>query len=336
MLGNCDEALQEEGSVTPINGARVLLIGGAGFLGQHLSRACCLAKMKVRIADVVLPQVCEAKPDVEYLQGDYRDPAFLRRIVDGADFVIHLAHDTILLDPDHNMDIEFERNIRPAMRLMDACSALAVTKLLFVSSGGTVYGNPASHEPISENTRTNPISLYGTTKLMIEQIGFLNHKQNGLPFVVARPANAYGPGQQPFRGQGFVATAFASVLEDRSLNIFGDGSVIRDYIHARDIADAFLALLQYGVPGEVYNVGTACGISLKSLLDEYISPIVGEDGFKLCCKYTPARNVDVVYNVVANDKLCRDAGFAARISLSEGLRETWNWLKKLYGHVHAK
>ena len=316
--------------MSSISASRVLLIGGLGFIGQNLTRACRLAGMAVRVADVVMPKVDAIQEGVEYLQGDYGIPGFLQRIVEGADIVVHLAHDSILINSDCNMDIEFERNVRPAMRLMDTCSHMGVSKLLFLSSGGTVYGNHQVHSPISEDTSTHPISLYGTSKLMIEQIGFLYHVQKGLPFVVARPSNAYGPGQLPFRGQGFVATAFASALEGRVLNIFGDGSVVRDFIHVRDIAAALLALIQSGHLGEPYNIGTAQAISIRTLVEKYISPIVRENGFELLCQYTSARGVDVAYNVVSNDKIHRDTGTVPKVSFDDGLRETWAWLKTNY------
>ena len=311
-------------------GTRVLLIGGMGFIGRHLTKACCLEEMCVRVADIVLPEGDANDHNVEYLQGDYRDPEFLQHIVKDVDVVVHLAHDTMLLNLDCNMDIEFNRNVRPAMQLMEACSAQHVSKLLFLSSGGTVYGNHSIREPISEDSPTHPISLYGTSKLMIEQIGFLYHLQKGLPFIVARPSNAYGPGQFPYRGQGFVATAFASALDNKPLNIFGDGSVVRDFVHVRDIAEALVALIKNGRMGETYNVGTALGISMKKLVDDYISPILQEDGHKLNCEYSSARGVDVAYNVISNDKLYRDTGFKPRISLDEGLRETLVWLQNNY------
>lgn len=319
--------------MTSVSAPRVLLIGGLGFIGQHLTRACRLAGMTVRVADVVMPKIDAIQEGVEYLQGDYGVPGFLWRIVEGADIVVHLAHDTILINSDCNMDVEFERNIRPAMRLMDTCSHIGISKFLFLSSGGTVYGNHSVYSPITEETSTHPISLYGTSKLMIEHIGFLYHMQKGLPFVAARPSNAYGSGQLPFRGQGFVATAFASALERRPLNIFGDGSVVRDFIHVSDIADALLALIRNGHLGDSYNIGTAQAISIRTLVEKYISPILAEDGFELLCQYTAARGVDVAYNVLANDKICRDTGFAPRISLNEGLRETWAWLKTYYMHI---
>ncbi len=307
----------------------VLIIGGMGFIGKHLVRACNDIGMKVRVADVVTPEVVGSE-NVEYLKGDYREPLFLKSILEGMQFVVHLVHDTMLLNLDCNMAAEFERNIKPAMRLMDECCSHQVEKLLFVSSGGTVYGNHKLHKPITEQTRTRPISLYGTSKLMIEQMGFLYHIQKNLPLVVARPANAYGSGQKPFCGQGFISTAFASALEGRPLNIFGDGKIIRDYIHVYDLAAAIVALLKSGQIGKTYNVGTGVGISLGALLDEYIEPILALDGVELIRKHTSSRGVDVPYNVLANDKIFRDTGFSPHISIEDGLMETWSWLKQTY------
>lgn len=307
----------------------VLLIGGMGFIGRHLIRACLDAGMKVRVADVVTPE-SDGIEGAEYLKGDYREPLFLQSILEGMQFVVHLVHDTMLLDLDCNMAAEFERNIKPAMSLMDECCVQKVEKFLFVSSGGTVYGNHNLHKPISEQARTRPVSLYGTSKLMIEEMGFLYHMQKKLPLIVARPGNAYGPGQKPFRGQGFIATALASALEGRLLNIFGDGKIVRDYIHARDLATALVALLQLGQIGKTYNVGTAVGVSLHALLDEHIEPILAADGFELIRKHTPSRGADVPYNVLANDKLLRDTGFSPHILLNDGLLETWAWLKQFH------
>jgi UDP-glucose 4-epimerase len=219
---------------------------------------------------------------------------------------------------------------------MDLCSSLGVAKMVFLSSGGTVYGNRLSSQAITEDGVVHPISVYGTSKLMIEHIGFLYHAQKNLPLVAARPSNAYGPGQQPFRGQGFVATAFASALEGRPLTVFGDGSVVRDYIHIRDLADAIVALLRFGRSGEAYNIGNGRGLSLRTLLDDYITPILAADGYALDCQSAPARGVDVAYNVLANDKLLRDTGFRPRIGLEDGLRETWAWLKDIYHRTNTK
>lgn len=305
---------------------RVLLIGGTGFIGRHLVQACQASGMTVRIADIVPNRDSWEGMGAEYFQGDYRAQEFLDDIIRGMDMVVHLVHDTMLLNLECNMEFEFERNIQPAIRLMDACCAHDIRKLLFISSGGTVYGRSLEDQPISEDARTSPISLYGTSKLMIEKIGFLYYVQKNLPFIVARPGNAYGPGQQPFRGQGFIATAMASALQGRQLEIFGDGSVVRDYIHAHDLAYALVALLIRGQVGEAYNVGTAQGTTLRELLDGYIVPILSEAGYNLDIRYTPARGVDVPYNVLANTKIMNGTAFTPRISLDVGLRETLAWL----------
>lgn len=305
---------------------RVLLIGGTGFIGRHLVPACLAAGMHVRIADIA-PADGWTEMGVEYIQGDYRAPGLLNRMLDGMDMAVHLAHDTMLLNLDCNMESEFERNIQPAIRLMDACCAHGIKRLLFISSGGTVYGRSLEQRPISEDARTSPISLYGTSKLMIEKIGFLYHAQKDLPFIVARPGNAYGPGQQPFRGQGFIATAMASALEGKSLDIFGDGSVVRDYIHARDLANALISLLRAGKVGEAYNVGTGRGVTLRTLLDEHIVPILAEAGYSLDIRYTPARGVDVPYNVLDVGKIGNGPSFSPAMDLDAGLRETWAWLR---------
>lgn len=307
---------------------KVLLIGGTGFIGRHLAQACVAEGMVVRIVDVVpRSDSWVAAEGIEYFQGDYRTQEFLGDVLNGMDMVVHLVHDTMLLSLDCNMVSEFERNIQPAIRLMDACSAHDISKLLFVSSGGTVYGKSLENRPISEDARTSPISLYGTSKLMIEKIGFLYHMQKNLPFVVARPSNAYGPGQQPFRGQGFIATAMASALQGLPLDVYGDGGVVRDYIHARDLADALVALLVRGKVGHAYNVGTACGTTLRELLHDHIMPILAGAGYGLDVRYTPARGVDVPYNVLANGKIVSDTAFKPSVDLDDGLRETWTWLQ---------
>ncbi|ABC29060.1 Nucleoside-diphosphate-sugar epimerase [Hahella chejuensis KCTC 2396] len=309
------------------NVSRVLILGGMGFIGQHLTQACRSAGMTVRVADMFLPASEVRQDGVEYVEGDYKDPGFLESILEEIDSIVHLVHDTMILNQECSMDVEFERNVRPAMQLMDMCCSKKIGKFLFVSSGGTVYGNQLSRQPIAESSSTKPISLYGTSKLIIENIGFLYNVQKNLPFIVARPGNAYGPGQKPFRGQGFVATAFASALKGEVLNIFGDGSVVRDYIHARDLADALVAILRFGKLGEAYNIGTSNGVALHTLLNEYITPILEDDGYSLQCQYTPPRGVDVPYNVLSNDKLRRDTNFSPSIELRDGLRETLMWLK---------
>ena len=306
---------------------RVLIIGGAGFIGNHLSEACLAKGYKVKVADVQLP--VKPKENIKYFKGNYKDPDFLREAIEDVNYVIHLAHDTMLLKLDCNMVDEFQRNIIPSIQLMDACIDEGVEKLLFVSSGGTVYGKSSSHIPLKEDSCTAPISVYGTSKLTIENTGRLYFYQKKLPIIIARPGNAYGPGQIPYKGQGIIATAFASAIDDKDIHVYGDGSVVRDYVHVRDIAQALCCLLKRGKVGHTYNIGTSIGTTLKELLEGSIKPIIQKEGFNLSCIYEPSRGVDVEFNVLCNRKIHSETSFEASIDLYEGLLDTWNWIKAI-------
>lgn len=308
---------------------RVLIIGGAGFLGSHLVSACVTENMLVRVADIALGTFIKDTPNVERMVGDYSNKEFLDSILNQVDVVIHMAHDSLALQSKRLFDAEYEANIAPTKKLMEACCENSVRKFIFVSSGGTVYGNTLKDKLISENSDTRPISLYGASKLISETIGFFYQAQKNLPLVVARPANAYGPGQQPFRGQGFISTALASALKGQCLNVYGDGGVIRDYIHARDIASALVALINYGKVGETYNIGSGVGTSLRDLIDQYIHPELVDIGIDLEINYQRARGEDLPYNALCIHKIKKHAKFVPQIDLRNGIRETLSWLQKV-------
>lgn len=310
---------------------RVLLIGGGGFIGRHVAYACMQEKMRVRVVDVFQPATGPVPADglpehIEVLTGDYGDAAFLRDALEDVDVVVHLAHDAMRMNIECDMPQEYERNILPATRLMEACIEAKVSKFIFVSSGGTVYGNQPVGVPIVESATTRPVSLYGTSKLCIEHIALLYFSQRELPAVVVRPGNAYGAGQAPFRGQGLVPTALASGLSGREVTIFGDGHAVRDYVHVRDIADAIVRLVERGEPGEIYNVGTCIGVSVRELLENHISPVLADAGMILNVSYHQARRADVEYNVLDSSRLTALTGWMPSIGLTEGIGQVLEWL----------
>lgn len=306
---------------------KIVLIGGGGFIGQHVARH--LVNYGHRVVMLCRTISVDSGPLNQYIEvqcGDYRDIQVLRRVLSGAHAVVHLAHDSLQLSQVCDMADEYPRNIAPAVQLMEECMAASVEKFVFVSSGGTVYGDPASRNPLKEDTAPLPISLYGTSKLCIEHMVYLYSKQRGLPGVVVRPANAYGPGQIPFKGQGLVATAFASAIQGKSITIFGDGGAVRDYVHVEDIAFAIAGLLEAGQIGEVYNIGSGVGTSVLQLVEQYILPIVSQAGYDLKLERKEARGVDVAYNVLNIEKLSRCIKFLP-VNLATGLPGSWNWVQ---------
>jgi len=310
----------------------VVLIGGGGFIGRHVAAACLASGLTVRIADVHngkrAPVPADGLPEgVEICVGDYREPTFVADVVKGAHAVVHLAHDAMHLNGRCDMAEEYERNILPAIRLMEACLDAAVQRFVFVSSGGTVYGNQPAGTPILESAHTQPISLYGTAKLSIEHIAQLYFIQRQLPAIVVRPANAYGAGQLPFRGQGLIPTAFASAQHRKKVSIFGDGGAVRDYVHVTDIARGIVAAIQAGHLGNAYNIGSASGVSTRRILTDYVIPLVENDQLSLDVAYLEERKADVQYNVLDYSKLHDHTGFAPTVSLDQGMRDVWAWLK---------
>ncbi len=312
---------------------KVLLIGGGGFIGARLARQCVAAGLSVRIADVVQPAADADTADgcIEYVVGDFDDSADLERMLDGVNVVVHLVHRAMLLGLDSSMVQEMERNVAPTVRLFDRCVADKRLRLIFVSSGGTVYGEPEERTPIVERTALRPISVYGTSKSMIEQVLGLYAAQRGLQAIVVRPGNAYGPGQHPFKGQGLIPTVMASALQGKSVTIYGDGSAVRDYIHVDDIARGILAAIQAGRGGETYNIGTGLGTSINALINDFIRPAMAAKGVEIDLQYAQPRGVDVAYNVLDPTRLAEQCGFRAAIDLQTGIAETWDWIFGTYG-----
>lgn len=304
---------------------KTLLVGGNGLIGLHLSNLLIAKGHEVTSISRNAPS-CGADGRVVQLSGNYGNSELLRLALKGVHAVVHLAHESIQLNQTCDMRLEYERNVLPSIQLMEACLRVGVEKFIFVSSGGTVYGNAPEHRPIAECSPTAPISLYGTSKLNIEQIAHLYHVQRGLPAVIVRPGNAYGPGQIPFKGQGIVATTLASVLQKKPITVFGNGGSVRDYVHVADIAQAISALIHTAPNGETFNIGTGVGVTTIDLLNRYLRPLVEEDGHELLIKREAPRPMDVGYNVLNTEKLASLIDYTP-ISLPEGLPETWEWIK---------
>lgn len=304
-----------------------LVIGGGGFIGQWLTRHLLESGR-----DVVVLGRRQAVPDgldarARYVAGDYGDPAALSTLLAEAHEVVDLAYATVPKSSFDDPVFDIDQNVRPAVTLLQAAArSTRLRKLVFVSSGGTVYGHAVS-TPIDEHHPTNPVSPYGITKLAIEKYGLMFQQLYGVPVVVVRPGNAYGEGQAPFRGQGFVATAAASMLEARPLTVYGGDQVIRDYVHVDDIASAIVAALDFGAVGACYNVGSGLGHSTQEVLD-LISGHARQHGAATEVIQMPARPFDVMVNVLDCARLESRSGWRPRIKLEDGIERAWCWLAK--------
>jgi UDP-glucose 4-epimerase len=194
-----------------------------------------------------------------------------------------------------------------------------------------VYGHARSL-PIKEDHPTDPVSPYGITKLAVEKYALMYWKTSSLPVVCVRPGNGYGEGQRAFAGQGFIATAIASVLEQRELSLFGESGTIRDYIHVADLAHAIVAALDRGKAGECYNIGTGIGRSNREIL-EALARLCRPMGLEPIVRVLPARPFDVAANVLDSTKLRVDTEWSPMVSFEVGLTRTWEWFVEQSGLV---
>jgi len=314
-----------------------LLIGGAGFIGGALTRRLLATGRDVCVLGrrVERPPLLEAR--ASYISGDYGDSNLLSRALATADEVVDLAYSTVPKSSFEDPVFDITTNLPQAANLLRmAAGSRNVRRVLVVSSGGTVYGH-ARQPPVTEDHPTDPVSPYGITKLAVEKYALMYRALNGLPVLIARPANAYGPGQLPFRGQGFIATAMASILQQRPLTIFGGDRIVRDYIHVDDVVAGLLAVLDAGEAGHCYNVGSGVGRETDEVLRGILTA-AGLTEAQLQVSRQPARPFDVLSNVLDSTKLASQSGWQPAVDFTAGVRDTWHWMSgqpASFFHTHA-
>lgn len=308
--------------------ATCCLIGGGGLIGRHLVPILRASGREVIVYDHHPPGV--DFPDTEYIAGQYSDESLLQPLLTRCEEIVDMAYASHHKSDFKNPISDLLNNAPPSVNLFKwALNCDHLRRILFISSGGTVYG-PAISLPIPETATNQPISPFGITNLTLEKYAFMFHLTNNLPAVVVRPGNAYGPGQAPFTGQGFIATAIGSVLAGKSIPVFGGGTV-RDYLYVEDLANGILAVLEHGEVGEAYNLGSGVGLGNPQVL-EALTPIAREHGYELCVDAQPARGFDVPVNILDVEKVARATGWRAQMPFATGLRRTWEAIAATFPH----
>ncbi len=305
-----------------------LLIGGCGFIGSSLITKLVQSGRSVTSLDRGVHTHQVSLEHVKYVQGDYSDLHLIEKLVADHDEIIHLAYATVPNTSFNDPLVDLSENLAPSVQLFDVIARYG-KKLLLISSGGTVYGE-AQSETIAENHATNPISPYGVTKLTLEKYAYLYACTKGLNVVTVRPANPYGVGQKPFVGQGFIATAIATVLQNRPIKIFGSEGTVRDYIYIDDLGDGIVTVLNHGVLQEVYNIGSGIGRSNLDVVHA-LEPLLNKIGYEVCIEYAPERPFDVKRNVLDCKKV-RSLGWnshlnSGQVDFKSGLKRTIDSLR---------
>ena len=305
-----------------------LVIGGAGFIGTHLVSELLAAGRKVTVLDRRTDAPPELPQGADYVAGDFGQCELIRELLRGHGEVIHLAYTSVPKTSFENPFSDLLENLPPTVQLF-AEAAESGSRLVFVSSGGTVYGE-AGTLPICEDHPTKPISPYGLTKLTLEGYAHLYAVTHGLKFVCVRPANAFGPGQKPFTGQGFIANAMTSMMRGLPVTIFGQRGTVRDYIYVGDLAAGIVSALEKGSFSEIYNLGSGVGRSNMDVI-ETILPLMKRLPNEVHIEHLPERPFDVRANILDSGKLRKDTGWRPKMAFDEGLLCTREWLKDFRG-----
>lgn len=304
---------------------KCLVLGGGGFIGSHVVDALLAARHSVRVFE--LPSVLGYRPfapgdAIEWVTGDYRTGSTIDDAVQGCDVIIHLACSTLPKSSNDDPIIDIESNVTGTLKLLRSAGAAKVRKIVFISSGGTVYGVPRI-VPIPESHPTEPRVSYGISKLAIEKYLAIFQVQHGLEYVVLRVANPYGERQRADTEQGAIAVFLDRALRRQPIEIWGDGSVVRDFLHISDVVRAFLLALDYSHEPRVFNIGSGSGYSLNQLLDT-IAELLGHAVER---RYLPARDFDVAQNVLDITRARDLLDWEPRVSLMHGLSQTLEWMR---------
>lgn len=303
----------------------ICVFGGSGFIGKCLVKQLINTGRKITV--IGRNPVSPFDSTVNYASRGNRKNLNLLKEIGFIDEVIDLSYSSTPKTSFENPIRDIEDNLEMTVEVFQQLIDMEINKLIYVSSGGTVYGE-AMELPVRENHITNPVSPYGITKLAIEKYGLMYHLSHNLPITIVRPGNAYGAGQIPFRGQGFIATAIATIIEKKKVKVFGNPGTIRDYIHVDDIACGIISALEHGIIGECYNIGTGIGKTNLDILNT-LEPLVAQ--FGLTCEYEilPERLFDVKNNILDSSKLTEISGWIPKIDLVSGISEAVKWQMSL-------
>lgn len=300
------------------------MLGGNGFIGAHLVDGLLDESWPVRIYDRSPNRFRAIPGGAEYVEGEMGNHGLIRSAVEGMDVVFHFVSTTIPKTSNDDPIYDVRSNLVDTLQLLESCVEAGVRKVVFASSGGTVYGRPRK-VPITEDHPTDPITSYGIVKLAVEKyLGLFEHL-HGLDYAALRISNPYGPFQDPEGQQGAVPVFLNRVRTGRPVTIWGDGSVVRDYLYVSDLVEALKLAAETKTRHKTLNIGSGRGTSLEELL-AVIAEVTGE---RPDVEYVPGRALDVPENVLDVARAREELGWDATTDLAGGIERTWDWVRKL-------
>jgi len=303
---------------------RVLVLGGSGFLGSHIVDKFLAEKHDVFVYDLYPERFRRSPSKIKFITGDFGNVGALNELIaTGFDAVIHCVSTTTPKSSNESPEFDIQSNVIGTLNLLDICVRNEIAKFIFLSSGGTIYGNIGDAVSVDETHPVRPMCSYGVSKLTIEHYLDVYRHLRGLDYVALRLSNPYGERQSPLRALGALTVFLHRTLKNQEIEVWGDGAVTRDFIYVGDVAQAVYFATVKPISG-VYNVGTGAGVSLKTILGE-ISRITRN---KPLVTWLASRSFDVPRIVLDSAKLYDATGWRYKTTLEEGIALTAEWLRQ--------
>jgi len=302
-----------------------LILGGNGFIGSHLVDKLLAEGHNVRVFDKYEEHYRKPLPGVDYRFGDFGNRGLLADALEGVDTVFHLISTTLPKTSNDDPAFDVQSNVVETLFLLEQCVARKIKKIIFVSSGGTVYGRSA-RLPIAEDSPTNPECSYGITKLTIEKYLALFNNIHGLDYLVVRPSNPFGERQNPESIQGVIPVFLGKALKGEAIEIWGDGEVVRDYIYIGDLVDGMYRAAATETSSRSFNLGSGTGTSLNEIV-EIIRRVTSRE---VKVEYKAKRKFDVPKTYLDISRAREELHWSPVTPFEIGIRRTWAFVEGLY------
>ncbi|MCI0449303.1 MAG: NAD-dependent epimerase/dehydratase family protein [Chlorobi bacterium] len=301
-----------------------IIYGGAGFIGSHIADDLLARNFKVTVFDKLnasRKNVEHILDKIDFIEGDFNNKVDINKSSKKADYVVHLVSSTLPANSNLNPFYDVESNLLSTLNLLESCVKNNIKKVIFISSGGTVYGNPLKL-PIKEDHPTNPMSSYGIIKLSIEKYLGLYRNLKRLNYKILRFSNPFGERQNPKLRQGLITHLLYRIKNKMPIEIWGDGKTIRDYFYIKDGAKSVYKSIIDNSQNYIYNISSSKGLSINQILEKFRRIL--KLNFKV--KYLESRRFDVSVNILDNRLAAKYLGWETETDFSTALKNTWRYI----------
>ena len=305
---------------------RCLIFGGSGFIGSHLAEGLVKKGYEVTVFDNFkygATNLDTIRDKIEIIKGDLFNENDVYRALKDVDYVFHYISTTTPATAMKDPIYDIESNIIESVKMFQGAVKNNVKKIIFPSSGGTIYGDKINNRS-REVDPVNPVNPYAISKLTIEKYLYYFNYLHRLDYTILRYSNPYGERQNPLGKQGVIPIFLNKIKHGEKPVIYGDGSMIRDYIYIKDAIDATIAVLETDTNEKIFNVGSGKGTSLNELIDT-MSKVVGK---KIITDHVENSGTYIPKMVLDISRIQKEVGWNPAVDIQEGIQKTWQWINE--------